>query len=262
MPVSTFPSVAAATSQQPPNPTDHGNLSPATPTSSTVVTTSTTVNPQQSTTTPYMYPLRTGPFDYWAYASQYSSQGNQSQYPYAYNGYYPTQMTGRAQHYNPYTYTQSYSQNQSRNSQLNWQRPYQGPPTAQQGNSMAQGAGMIHRFRLGPNQPPSAIPTPTQTSTQQSHYRSQSKNPPSTSSEQPAVEPTFEPPKTENEKPSAVELSSQGALEQVSSIHMDLSVLSSLQPSQLAEILCNNPEIQGIVWAAVDQAMAKARAGA
>ena len=47
--------------------------------------------------------------------------------------------------------------------------------------------------------------------------------------------------------------------EQVSSVHKDLSVLSSLQPSQIAEILCNNPEIQSIVLAAVDQAMAKAR---
>ena len=46
-------------------------------------------------------------------------------------------------------------------------------------------------------------------------------------------------------------------VEQVS-VHKDLSVLSSLQPSQIAEILCNNPEIQSIVWAAVDQAM-KAR---
>lgn len=50
----------------------------------------------------------------------------------------------------------------------------------------------------------------------------------------------------------------EGIVQQVS-VHKDLSVLSSLQPSQIAEILCNNPEIQSIVWAAVDQAMAKAR---
>ena len=49
-----------------------------------------------------------------------------------------------------------------------------------------------------------------------------------------------------------------GLVEQVS-VHKDLSVLSSLQPSQIAEILCKNPELQSIVWAAVDQAMAKAR---
>ena len=43
------------------------------------------------------------------------------------------------------------------------------------------------------------------------------------------------------------------------SVHKDLSVLSSLHPSQIAEILCNNPELQSIVRAAVDQAMAQAR---
>jgi len=246
LPVSTFSSVAAATSQQPPRPNDPGSL-PTVSANSTVVTTGTTVNQQYSGTTPYMYPLRTGPFDYWGYASQYSSQANQTQYPYTYNGYYPTQMTGIAQHYNPYTYTQSYSQNQNRNGQLNWQQPYQGPSMAQEGMSMAQGAGTIHRFRLAPSQSPSGMATPAQPSTQPSNHL------PSTSVEQSAVDATSKSPNTE--KLLAAE---QGSLEQASA-HKDLSVLSSLQPSQIAEILCNNPEIQGIVWAAVDQAMAQAR---
>jgi hypothetical protein len=207
-----------------------------------------------------MYPPRTGPFDYWAYASQYSNLGNQTQYPYTYNGYYPTQMAGTSQHYNPYTYTQSYTQNQSRNSQLNWQRPYQGPSMTQEGISLAQGA--IHRFRLESSQPPSSgIPTPAQTSTQESPAN----HSPSTSSAQPTIEPTSESPNTG--KPLAAEppsttttttISNNSPPEQVS-VHKDLSILSSLQPSQIAEILCNNPEIQGIVWAAVDKAMAQAR---
>jgi hypothetical protein len=204
-----------------------------------------------------MYPLRTGPFEYWAYASQYNSQANQTQYPYTYNGYYPTQMAGIAQHYNPYTYTQSYSQNQNRNGQLNWQQPYQGP-LAQEGISMTQGTGTIHRFRLGSSQSPSGMPTPAQTSTQQIHYRSQSNHLPPTSSGQPAVDTASKSPNIDEPVAAKPSPSSTGPLEQ-DSIRKDLSVLSSLQPSQIAEILCNNPEIQGIVWAAVDQAMAQAR---
>lgn len=216
-----------------------------------MATTGKTVNQQYSGTTPYMYPLRAGPFDYWAYASQYRSQANQTQYPYTYNGYYPTQMAGIA-------YTQSYSQNQNGNGQLNWQQPYQGPSVAQEGTSMAQGTGSIHRFRLGSGQSPSGMPTPTQISTQLLHSRSQSNHLPSTSSGQPAVDATS---KSLNiEKPLTAEPSASDARppEQVSA-HKDLSVLSSLHPSQIAEILCNNPEIQGLVRAAVDQAMAQAR---
>ncbi|KAF8804210.1 jumonji superfamily protein [Phlegmacium glaucopus] len=257
LPVSTFPSMAA-TSRQPPRPGNPGSL-PAAPTSSTVVTTGKTVNQQYSGTAPYMYPLRTGPFDYWAYASQYSSQANQTQYPYTYNGYYPTQMAGITQHYNPYTYTQSYSQNQNGNGQLNWQQPYQGPPVGQEGISMAQGTGTIHRFRLGSSKSPSGMSTPAQASTQQLYYPSQSNHLPSTSSSQPAAVDAAS--KSLNvEKSLAAEPSTSSArpLEQ-GSAHKDLSVLSSLQPSQIAEILCNNPEIQGMMWAAVDQAMARAR---
>ena len=269
-PVSTFPSVTAATSQQRLQPTGHENL-PAATSSSTTVTTGTTVNPQHfGGTTPYMYPMRTGPFDYWAYASQYS---NQAQYPYTYNGYYPTTQTaGIAQHHNPYTYTKTYNQNQNRNNQFNWQRPYQGP-SAQEGVSMGQGTGTIHRFRLGPgpsSQSPSGRKSPEQTSStqEQSHCQSQpNQQPPSTSSEQPALDvPTTSESLNNVEKSSApaapaesITCSNERRLVEQVSVHKDLSTLSSLQPSQIAEILCNNPEIQSIVWAAVDQAMTKAR---
>ena len=185
-----------------------------------------------------------------------------------------------AQHHNPYTYTQTYNnQNQNRNNQLNWQRPYQGP-LAQDGVSMTQGTGTIHRFRLDPSNPlPSNRPSPAQTSssssTQQQQQQSQSQPnqlPPSssTSSKQPDP-PTTSESLNSTEKSSATGAAAaaepnsatsvsnvMGLVEQVS-VHKDLSVLSSLQPSQIAEILCNNPEIQSIVWAAVDQAMAKAR---
>jgi len=225
-----------------------------------------------------MYSLRTGSLDYWAYASQYSGQANQTQYPYTYNGYYPTTQMGGyriAQHYNPYTYTQAYSnQHQNRNSQLNWQRPYQGP-SAQEGISMTQGTGTVHRFRLDPSNPsdrPSAAQTSSSSSSQQQQQQQQSQSqsnqsaPPSTSSKQPDPPTTSESLINRNEKSSAaaaveppISVSNvMGLVEQVS-VHKDLSVLSSLQPSQIAEILCNNPEIQSIVWAAVDQAMAKAR---
>lgn len=135
---------------------------------------------------------------------------------------------------------------------------------AQEGISMAQeGTGATHRFRVEPVQPPSGIPTPA-TSTQQTSPPQQSglpsNSPPSTSSEQPVLNPTSKSPNIEN-KSSATEsstTSSAGPLKQVP-VPRDLSLLSSLQPSQIAEILCNNPEIQGIVWAAVDQAMAQAR---
>ena len=235
--------------------------------------------------TPYMYSLRTGPFDYWAYASQYSnSQANQTQYPYTYNGYYPptTTTAGIAQHHNPYTYTQTYNPNQNQNNQLNWQRPYQGP-SAQEGVSIAQGTGTMHRFRLGPSgQSPSGRQSPAQSSSissaqQQSHRQlsSSSSNQlsSSTSSEQPAAldNPITSESLDNNQKSSATTTAAAAAgaepstssiaaeiVKQVS-VHKDLSGLSSLHPSQIAEILCNNPEIQSIVLAAVDQAMARAR---
>ena len=228
-----------------------------------------------------MYSLRTGSFDYWAYASQYSnSQANQTQYPYTYNGYYPTiQMAGIGQHPNPYTYTQSYAQNQNRSNQLNWQRPYQGS-SAQEGISMAQGTGTIHRFRIDPsNQSPSGRQPPAQASSsaqQQSQCQSSSNQPPSSSSmssEKPAalddpvtseslsnnIEKSSATPALAPVEPSTSRNNTVGEIVEQVSVHKDLSVLSSLQPSQIAEILCNNPEIQSIVWAAVDQAMAKAR---
>jgi len=127
---------------------------------------------------------------------------------------------------------------------------------------MAQGTGATHRFRVEPGQPPSGIPSPA-TSTQQTSPEQSglpSNSPPSTSSDQPVLNPTSKSPNIEN-KSSAAEsstASSSGPLKQVP-VPRDLSLLSSLQPSQVAEILCNNPEIQGIVWAAVDQAMARAR---
>jgi len=131
---------------------------------------------------------------------------------------------------------------------------------AQEGISIAQGTGATHRFRVEPGQPTSDISTPAtstqQTSPQQSGLQS---NSPSTSSEQPVLNPTSKSPNID--KSSAAEsstASNPGPLKQVS-VPKDLSLLSSLQPSQVAEILCNNPEIQGIVWAAVDQAMAQAR---
>lgn len=224
------------------------------------------MNQPYSGTTPYMYPLRTGPFDYWAYASQYSSsQANQTQYPYTYNGYYPTQMAGTAQHHNPYAYTQTYNPNQNLNNQLNWQRPYQGLSVApKEGISMAQGSsstGTMHRFRLEPSR--SGTQSQTQTSTQQpSHSRSSPSNQlSSTSSEQPGAPTTSESLNTEKAaaEPSTSTSNAGEPVDQVSSIHKDLSVLASLQPSQIAEILYNNPEIQGILLAAVDRAMAQAR---
>jgi hypothetical protein len=182
-------------------------------------------------------------------------------------------MAGTAQHHNPYTYTQTYLQNQNRSNQLNWQRPYQGP-SAQEGASMAQGTGTIHRFRLGAStQSPSGEQSPAQISSsteQQSQCQSSSNQLPSstTNPEQPAA--ALDHPNTSKspEKSSAAATAEpsiastsnavEGIVEQVS-VHKDLSVLSSLQPSHIAEILCNNPEIQSIVWAAVDQAMTKAR---
>ena len=205
----------------------------------------TTTGQQHSGTTPYIYPR---PFDYWAYTSQYNNQANHTQYPYPYTGYYQMQMAGMPQQYNPYTCTQSYGHSQSRNGQLNWQQPYQAPSVVQEGVSTAQGTGTMHRFRLEPSQTPSGVTTPAQTSTHDL---------PSTSSGQSTLEAT---PKSPNiEKCSAAEPGTSGGPPEQVAVHKDLSVLSSLQPSQIAEILCNNPEIQGIVWAAVDKAMAQAR---
>ncbi|KAF8152302.1 JmjC domain, hydroxylase-domain-containing protein [Crassisporium funariophilum] len=251
LPVTIFPSVAAATGQPTVSPY-LGNPS-AVPLDTSTVQANTTMKQHYGSSTQYMYPAHTGPYDYWTYASQYSGQGH---YPYAYNGYYPNPMAGASQHYNPYSYAQAYNQNQYRGGQLHWQQPYQGPP-------QPQGSGATSEFSAGSTQLPPNAQGSSQTSTPQSYYRPSI--PPPMESVQPSDEGKLASPDVAGEGTSstAPQLPNAPAAPfpiptatgpDPESVYKDLAALSSLQPSQIADILRSNPQLRDIVWAAVDQA--------
>ncbi|KAF8966802.1 hypothetical protein BDZ97DRAFT_1756391 [Flammula alnicola] len=248
--VTTYPSVLAATSQQ----SFAGSAYPSSSSTTPVQQTQSSVTPNMLATmshqyapqTQSMYPPRTGPYDYWTYAAQYSGQ---TPYQYPYSGYYPNAMAGGSQHYTPYSYPQAYSQAQYRGGQLNWQQPYQGP--SNQPENVDSGSG----------QPQFTRPTP-QTTANPSYYRdrSQTTNPSSNSSSAgniptPPLQPSQQNPAGTASSP----LNNAGTgpefdLQQHAVAIKDLAALSSLQPSQIADILCSNPQLCDIVRAAIDQA--------
>ncbi|KIM44364.1 hypothetical protein M413DRAFT_379857 [Hebeloma cylindrosporum] len=266
LPVTTFPSVLAATGQQPHTATH----SPTTPPEQTKSQTNATPTMYAPLTQP-MYPRPTGPYDYWTYASKYSGQ---TQYPYSYTGYYPAPMSGGSQPY-PYTYAQTYNQAQAqyRGGRLHWQQPYQGPSQSQAmdafGQFQAGGSGSAQT-------PQSSEMVVSQTVTNNSYYRDRSQptssqfvtpNPSSSgvqsvphdqlnragshqggssssaSSSTPVIPESF---------PGGAGLSS-GSQSMISP--KDLAGLASMQPAQITEILRSNPQLRDLLvsWATVDQ---------
>lgn len=232
-----------------------------------------------------MYP--TSYADYWAYAAAAQAQYAQGQtaygsaqtsYQYPYGAYFGNGINGggQQQQYNPYTsYAQAYSRgsSQQRNSMLNWQQPYQGPLRGDTQATTGAGVGQ-----------PQAISQAT--SSQSQHYRdspqmaypsflSNLANAQSSTSSTPtansasnittpaAATPTsYHSGQTPLPQPQAMEdltalsqsfgqaLNSQPQQQAMK----DLAALSSLEPSQIAEILLGNPQLRDLVLAAVNQA--------
>ena len=218
---------------------------------------------------PYV-PPRVAPYDYWAYSSQQAqyAAAAQSAYGYSYNGYYPTSVAGGSQGYNPYSYAPNYTPSQYREAQLNWQQPYQGP----QGHASSSQTqehyrmGATHQQMTHPpssTQPPSST-VPDQPSTLNQASASSSSTPDLRLNNLSQQQQVSEVPCIQQGAQPTVEMSTTlptsaptvlpaGVSSQEASAYQDLAALSSLQPSQIAEILRNNSQLRDIVWAAVDQ---------
>ena len=255
LPVTTFPSVLAATGQQP-HTAAH---SPSTPPDQTKSQTNAAPT-MYAPLTQQIYPRPTGPYDYWAYASKYSGQ---TQYPYSYTGYYPA-PAGGSQAY-PYAYAQTYNQAQYRGGRLHWQQPYQGPPPS-------QGMNGFEHFQPGSAQSPPSSEMESQTTTINSHYRdrsqptsAQSMTPNSSSgvqstpllnhadSQQGASDSS-----SSNTPAISISESSSnggGSSESQSISPKDLAGLASMEPAQISEILRHNPQLRDMLvsWATMEQ---------
>lgn len=217
---------------------------------------------------PYV-PPRAGTYDYWTYSSQQAQYAAaQSAYGYSYNGYYPTPVAGGSQGYNPYSYAQNYTPSQYREAQLNWQQPYQGPQ-GHAGSSQTQDCYRMGASHQQMTQPPSSTRPPSSTvpgqlSTLNQASASSSSTPDprlnNLSQQQqvsavPCIHQGAQPTVAMSTAPptSAPTVVPTSVTSQEASAYQDLAALSSLQPSQIAEILRNNPQLRDIVWAAVDQ---------
>lgn len=220
-----------------------------------------------SSSLPYV-PPRVNTYDYWTYSSQQAqyAAAAQSAYGYSYNGYYPAPVAGGSQGYNPYSYAQNYGQSKYREGQLNWQQPYQGPQ-GHAGSSQTQDYYRMGASHQQMTQPPSStqpvnstVPDQLSTLNQASASSSSTPDPRVNTlsqqqqvSEVPYIQQGAQPTGGMSSATTAPTVLPAGVLTQEASAYQDLAALSSLQPSQIAEILRNNPQLRDIVWAAVDQ---------
>ncbi|KAF8882255.1 JmjC domain, hydroxylase-domain-containing protein [Infundibulicybe gibba] len=220
LPVATYPSAAAATNHTSAGPSQ-GYAAPGISTK------------RYATTTQYLYPPRTTPYDYWPYQS-YGTQppyaSTQPTHPYSYSQYYPTPGTP---HYAAYAYNQAhYSKGQ-----LHWQQPYQGPQPGAAGVALPQASQ--------PSEAAADPPAAEQSSKQQ---------PASDSANNKVITASVV---TTNPLPVAPVATDPPPVVDTplpETLVNNLAVLSSLQPSQIADVLRDNPRLRDIVWAAVDKA--------
>ena len=193
-----------------------------------------TTQPQQSANASYYYNSRPGHYGYWPYQGTGLAYAAGSQ-PYPY-GYYAA--AGSINHS-----SYMYSASQYRSGQLNWQQPYQGPrldgstpavnptTTASQPGMQQPSANMAD---LAPNEG-SSVPSGQPTTSPESTPLQAQDVPLSSVPGQIMTEDNLAKPGDE-----------QNFLK-------ELVALSSMQPSQITDVLRDNPQLRDIVWAAFDQ---------
>ena len=213
----TYASIAATSAQTEQSPAD-----------------SITTQPQYANAS-YYFHSRPGHYGYWPYQGTGNPYGAGSQ-PYPY-GYYAT--AGSVNH-SPYMYNAG----QYQSGQLNWQRPYQGP---RPDGSTTSVNSALTESQPGTQQAPANTIDPTinlETAPGQAAV--------STESIIPQVQPT---PSTSGQittEDPMTRLAGQPGVEQ--GFLKELVTLSSMQPSQIADVLRDNPQLREIFWAAIDQA--------
>jgi len=192
-----------------------------------------TTQPQHANAS-YYYHSRPGHYSYWPYQGTGLAYAAGSQ-PYPY-GYYAA--AGSINHS-----SYMYSASQYRSGQLSWQQPYQGPRL--DGSTPAVNPTAT-ASQPGAQQPPANMADLVSND----------------GSTAPSGQPTTSP---ENTAPQAQDVPLSSVLGQISTddtlakpgdeqnFLKDLVALSSMQPSQIADVLRDNPQLRDIVWAAFDQ---------
>lgn len=252
---------------------------PASSTPVQAVVNSATSQPLTSYSVPY-YQQRTS-YNYWPYGT---GQTSYTGYSYPYGGYYANVPMNGTTQYTPYVYSQQY-----RGGQLQWQQPYQGP---RQGVLSSSGDQVLSDTQTAePNQvteeaparqceqvqPSTAGSTPTETlagSTSQSQSTttplSEATSPTqstclssASTSLVPAPQQTAATAGPDADNTEATQSTfaptdgSQQAFtltsEMEQAILRNLHALSVMQPTQLADLLQTNPQLQAVL-AAMDQA--------
>ena len=138
-----------------------------------------------------------------------------------------------------------YNAGQYQSGQLNWQRPYQGPRP--DGSTASVNSTPTTASQPGTQQAPADTADPTmnvETAPGQATT--------STDSVVPQVQPTSSTSGQITTEDPVTELASQPGDEQ--GFLKELVTLSSMQPSQIADVLRDNPQLRDIFWAAIDQA--------
>ena len=282
-PVTTFPSVSAATGQQtyaapypasssaPPidKPTTQANASR--PTSSAVI-----LNHQPyGTSTQFMYPQTTGSYSYTQFApySGTTPYGAVGQTPYS-QGYHGASvaMASASQplaQYSQYGYGQPYMHPQFRGGQLHWQQPYQGPlvqpfmvgPQVQHGPRPIQPSQSTEPSQPSPVMQP-LVDSNGAASVHQSHYRDhvqqrQPNHQPRSQPPLPSKASTDQKPALTTPQPGSTVASTSADPDTVSVPHVSQaqSVLD-LPPAQLTELLRANPQLRDMMQAAIGQSQA------
>ena len=186
-----------------------------------------TTQPQHANAS-YYYHSRPGHYGYWPYQGTGLAYAAGSQ-PYPY-GYYAA--AGSINHS-----SYMYSASQYRSGQLSWQQPYQGPRLDDPLTTASQ---------PGTQQPPANMADPA----------------PNDGSSTPLGQPTIS---AESTASQARDVPLSSVLGQITTedtvvksgdeqnFLKELVALSSMQPSQIADVLRDNPQLRDIVWAAFDQ---------
>lgn len=223
MPVPTYPSVTAATATHPNLSTVQG----ASGTQISDVDKRYIANP---------YSTSNNSYDYWKYSQSYAAQ---SSYPYGYAGYYPNAaVSGSSQQYNPYAYPQ-YNQHNYNNGQMNWQQAYSQQSGQNHNGSTMPPHASSSSMQFNPNPMSHSTSHPSNSTVQTHPYAADTSNFTSSGNDQTRSSSAIT-----SSQPSSFPFNS-------------LAPLSSLDPSQIADILRDNPALREIVLAAVGQARKK-----
>ncbi|PFH49168.1 hypothetical protein AMATHDRAFT_76346 [Amanita thiersii Skay4041] len=203
-----------------------------------------------ATGTQYYYPPRPGAYEYWPYQGTGSPYAAGATHPY-YAGYY---ATAGAMNHSAYMYAAHPYQS----GRLTWQQPYQGPRSDVAGDSAKTGQSLTVTSPVEEIQSSSGEITLAGGS----EYAEGSNRPASPGHGAPTMGDAHEgedlsaivaPMQTEEDKLINSSANEQGFIK-------DLVALSTMQPTEIANALRDNPQLREIVLAAIDEAKKTATA--